>query len=318
MTNISGASNYLNTQQLMNISDSIVGMTKTNNSSIFGDIQSLDVNKNETIDTPEAGISNLISLGNVVLNKLASVFGIQLSKPTEAPQLNTFENAQNEQIVDKYFKPLSDKAINTSDSNLIKGALDNMVSKEQIQYTFDSIVAEKEAIGVNIVDIQIDDYRKTVSFDDGSELIISNDNSLLDYSAVAKDGSNVNAEIESYGLNTDVETSKGFSVMHIVDDGNGPSQELVDSLTIGSEVMQDGSVRMIDAPGAQEIINQHSNAEIFATQVDYDRSTFSTDNINEEEISISYDKQHALENRGNSIAEVETSTKRYSSGREIY
>ena len=137
MTNVSGASNYLNNRQLMAISDNVAGVSKTSNASIFGDVKSLDENKNEVIERPEAGIAKLVALGNVILNKLANIFGIELNKSTESQQLETFEDAQNEQIIDKYFKPLSEKVMTSSATDMDEGALDNMVDNKHIKYTYD-------------------------------------------------------------------------------------------------------------------------------------------------------------------------------------
>lgn len=314
MTNVTGASNFLNTQQLMNISDNIVGITKENNSSIFSDVQTLDSNRNETIDRPEAGISKLISLGNTVLSKLANLFGIELNKPTESQPLETFEDAQNEQIVDKYFKPITDKASNVSDEHLKNGALDNMISKEQIQYTFKSILAEKEANGVNIIDTKTDDNRKTISFDDGSTISIDNDNSQIFYSATASDGSKTNAKIQTFNGNN----SNQFSIRHSADDENGASTELLNSLVVGQEIMPDGSIKDIYTEGAEEIINQHSNAEIYSTKVNYSHSNKSDANSNTEQIRLSNSRIHTQENQGEATSEVEANTKKFTKTKELH
>lgn len=318
MDNISGASNYLNNQQLMTISDNIVGVSKTSNVSLFNDVKRLDENKNEEIERPESGIAKLVSLGNRVLNKLATLLGIELNKPTNNQPMESFEDAQNEQIIDKYFKPLSDKAMSSSSLEIEEGALDNLVSKEQIQYTYASIIAEKEAMGIKITDTKEDDYKKTILFEDGSELVLSNDNSRVDYTAIASDGSRATADIRSWNTKDDISTLNEFSVRHMVDDGNGPSNELLKSLRKGEELLPDGRVKRIMQDGAEEIINTHSNAEIYSTNVSYQRTIYEPQGLKDDALVLAYDKQHTIENKGEATTEVEGMTLRFNKSKHKY
>jgi len=269
MSNISGASNSLNNQQLMTISDNLVGVSKTSNASLFNDVKRLDENKNEEIERPESGIAKLVSLGNAILNKLANLFGMDLNKPTENHPSATFEDAQNEQIVDNYFKPITNKVMDASPQQVKEGALENMVNAEQIEYTFNAIKADKQSQGIEVISEVEGENRKEVIFSDGSDLSISNDGKYITYNAPAADGSEASAQLEYYNDGSSIER---FSIGEITSDGKGPSE----------------------------------NAETYTREASYERESFANGSSTENIYQISIGRDHTKKVKGVGDSEVYT------------
>lgn len=211
MTTIPNNTGYLNTQQLMDLSENIVGITKDSNPSIFSDVKSLDENKNQGIETSEAGIAKLVSLGKKVLNKLATLFGINMNVQADSQPLETYEDTKNEPIVEKYFKPIIDKTLNASETDVKEGSLDNMVSQKQLKYTLDAIIVEKAAGGIQVINSSKENGQKTINFSDGSKIIYSK-GELSYVSGYTNDKSQIEARLTSFGENDFSAQEIGYKV----------------------------------------------------------------------------------------------------------
>lgn len=291
MTNISGASNYLNNQQLMTISDNLVGVSKTSNASLFNDVKRLDEDKDEEIERPESGIAKLVSLGNAILNKLANLFGMDLNKPIENQPPATFEDAQNEQIVENYFKPITNKVMDASPQQVKEGALENMVNAEQIEYTFNAIKADKQSQGLEVISEVEGENRKEVIFSDGSDLSISNDGKYITYNAPAADGSEASAQLEYYNNGPNIE---GFSIGEITSDRKGPS--IIDEFDYSN-----GNL-------SQEELNKKDNAETYTRVASYEHESFANGSSTENIYQISKGRDHTKKVKGVGDSEVYTNS----------
>ena len=311
MTNIQ-PENYLNTNQLMQVSEKLKGVSEENNASLFNDVKILDENTNKVIDSGESTVSKIVNLGNRILNKLANAFGISVGTPDNS-SMKDFQDAQNDSVLGDYFTPyIKAGEENGGSDNLKEGTLDDMITAENVKYTFEAIKEEKLSQGIKILE-ENDNY---IKFEDGSELILSESEHgfmRLDYHRTANDGSTSHGRIENYDNNRN---QSNYTIATRSVDGNGPSEELYDYLLENHSTSKDyggpfGVAHSLTEEG-QRILNEHSNEESYSEEFHHsaDKSLFEEDN---KDISrrADYTKDHTKANHGHYNSETESKSSDY-------
>ncbi|MBQ3310919.1 hypothetical protein IJG72_02460 [bacterium] len=271
---------HLNTKQLMDIGKGILGVSAEKNESIFVQVKELDTNSNNIIDNHEADVSNLINLGNTLLNKLASILGIEIEQPIEGGEAQTYEDIQADSISKNYFEPYIDdgKEILYSSADLSQI---QSIKSSNLKYAFEGIINEKLAQGVKIVS----ETETEIVFDDGSKISLEqaicmgDDSSKLEYRRVASDGSRLSANMRN-------SEARGSSINMSMSDGNRAPEELWETL---ATKYADGSKSYDEK--AVEQINQFENHRTMTRQFYCDTS----ESDNEDEISSSIDVGYCAE-----------------------
>ena len=251
---------YLNTKQLMSISAGIQGVSEEKNPSIFSEVSSLDTNTNKTIDKNESVVSKIINLGNVVLNKIASMLGISTEKSVENSKMETSADTQNDSIIDDYFTPYIEQGRSLNAKNLKEGKFNEMITNSNVEYTFNAIIEEKLAQNVNI----LEENESYVKFDDNTELFITKEDNgftRLMYNRLAKDGSSSSARLES--------DNNGYTVASMIVNGNRASQELLEDLIANYSEKDEYSLNKLSPEGLQKL-RENSNEEILSENFTYD------------------------------------------------
>ena len=270
MTTINGSineSNYLNNKQLIQIRNNLSGVSKSSNASIFNTVSSLDMNKNETLESGETAISFLINLGNAILNKLAAIFGIDVSDPQENSPMNNFEEVQQDSVIKDYFEPFHNEAKEATSEKLQEGKLYNMIDKNTLQYTISAIKQEKLSQGVKIVS---EDENSTV-FDDGTEISYNQSGGSynLTYMRTAADGSYVAGTINA----NNTEDSQVFDIFTHFNDGKGDINAINSAdngTTIGQQTYFQGSETNLDGHIQKEQFLSHFSSALKPNTISVD------------------------------------------------
>lgn len=310
MTNIQ-PENYLNTNQLMQVSEKLKGVSEENSASLFNEVKILDENTNKVIDSGESAVSKIVNLGNRILNKLANAFGISVGTP-ENSSMEDFQDAQNDSVLGDYFTPyIKAGQESTGSDNLKEGILDDMITAENIQYTFEAIKEEKLSQGIKILE-ENDNY---IKFEDGSELRLSESEQgfmRLEYHRTANDGSTSHGRIENYDDNRN---QSNYTIATRSVDGNGPSEELYDYLLENHSTSKDygepfGVLHEFTEEGMQ-VFREHSNEESYSEEFHHSADKHLFGDNKDISRRADYTKYHTKDNHGHYNSETESKNSDY-------